>query len=126
MGKKANPLLKPKKIGEFRGQTCAYCGKQCFSSRKLARDAAKARHPGHHLSAYQCKDAPEYVDLGKHWHFGHLSTRVVEGKKPRYEVGGKEKLVRENEPRRAIPADIRATIRKTSTPEETGQTRTSD
>jgi hypothetical protein len=48
---------------------CA-CGKGRYVSRKAARHAGKANHPGEHLSSYRC---------GPYWHYGHLKRRVLTG-----------------------------------------------
>lgn len=46
---------------------CEGCGKDCYRSRKAARTASKKHHPGDHMRAYECLDAPE---VGC-WHYGH-------------------------------------------------------
>jgi hypothetical protein len=47
------------------------CTKICYSSRKVARKAARLV-PGHHLRPYRCED---------HWHLGHLRPDVLYGEK---------------------------------------------
>ena len=49
---------------------CPTCGKWCYLTRKTARQAARRKHPGHHLSAYRC---------GKFWHLGHLPDDITRG-----------------------------------------------
>ena len=56
------------------------CGKHGYTSRALARKAAKVKHPGEHLSAYQC---------GRYWHLGHLPQAAAHGTKGRREVYGR-------------------------------------
>lgn len=107
--------LEVSKAPSTTGTVCAYCGKQCFTNRKLAKLAGRARHPGHHLTAYQCTDAPDGADLDKHWHYGHLQGSVLKGVKARSQIAAQAPLVRNNLPRKGIPADIRATIRKIDT-----------
>lgn len=56
---------------------CEGCEKDKFETRRIARDAAKARHPGERLSAYRC---PLDEDV---WHYGHLKAVVRNGHLPR-------------------------------------------
>ena len=51
---------------------CASCGKLHYPSRKAARKAARRKHPGERLSAYQACG-------GYGWHIGHLPGAVVHG-----------------------------------------------
>lgn len=45
---------------------CHTCGKWAYHSRRDARRAYKALHPGEsRLNAYRCPDRPEF------WHYGH-------------------------------------------------------
>lgn len=50
--------------------TCPVCGKRSFKSRRDARRAARAIHPGEVLRAYKC---------GEHWHVGHTPDWVRRG-----------------------------------------------
>lgn len=50
--------------------TCSTCGKQCWSSKRYAKNAARRIHPGEKLSIYQC---------GDYWHFGHLNYSTARG-----------------------------------------------
>lgn len=53
-------------VGRWRlNHHCASCRKGAYLSRKEARKAARAHHPGEALSAYRCP-----VDPGS-WHYGH-------------------------------------------------------
>lgn len=45
---------------------CRTCRKRAYDSRKHARSAAHAAHPGDHLAAYRC---PHHTGF---WHVGHL------------------------------------------------------
>lgn len=54
--------------------TCPDCGKWCWTSKKIAKAAAKRNHPGEHLSAYPC---------GRWWHYGHLDYPVMRSIKAR-------------------------------------------
>lgn len=50
---------------------CADCGKHGFDTRKSARAALKARHPGERMQAYRCESSGL-------WHYGHLpSSRAL-------------------------------------------------
>lgn len=49
---------------------CERSGKRCFASRKDARRAARAIHPGAVLRAYQCES---------HWHYGNSPEWVKRG-----------------------------------------------
>jgi hypothetical protein len=51
-------------------KTCETCGKQCYTSKKNAKDAAKNRHAGDQMNAYEC---------GGFWHYGHLPKGVRRG-----------------------------------------------
>lgn len=53
---------------------CSTCGKLCFVSRKIAKNAAKRHHPEERLSVYRC---------GRYWHYGHLDYPVARGIKQR-------------------------------------------
>lgn len=53
------------------------CGKQGFTTRVLAKRAARTKHPGLHLAVYPC---------GRLWHFGHLPQAALAGVKGRREV----------------------------------------
>lgn len=50
--------------------TCTTCGKRCYVTKRAAKTAARALHPGDHLNAYRC---------GPWWHLGHLPRQVVTG-----------------------------------------------
>ena len=56
------------------------CGKQGYTTRSLAKRAARTKHPGHHLSVYPC---------GAFWHLGHLPQAARYGVKGRREVYGR-------------------------------------
>lgn len=49
---------------------CSTCGKWCYPTRKAARRAARAFHPGHPMRAYQC---------GDWWHYGHKPAWLIRG-----------------------------------------------
>lgn len=57
--------------------TCPDCGKRRYGSRKDAKRAARARHPGDHLAEYRC---------GGFWHVGHLPQAAALGLAGRAEV----------------------------------------
>jgi hypothetical protein len=54
--------------------TCEHCGKGCWTSKKIAKAAARRNHPGERLSVYEC---------GRWWHYGHLDYPVLRGIKAR-------------------------------------------
>lgn len=54
--------------------TCPTCGKRSFRSRKDARRAGRAAHPGAHLSEYRC---------GDDWHYGNLPDAIRQGNRDR-------------------------------------------
>ncbi|SDP61010.1 hypothetical protein SAMN04487905_10639 [Actinopolyspora xinjiangensis] len=51
-------------------EQCPACGKKVYNSRRSARQAAKAHHPGKHLNAYRCPRSLEWDST--RWHVGHL------------------------------------------------------
>lgn len=51
-------------------QSCPVCGKVGYGTRSDAKRAARAKHPGDHLSPYRC---------GNLWHIGHLPPGVRDG-----------------------------------------------
>jgi hypothetical protein len=53
--------------------TCDVHHKKLFKTRKDARAAARAVHPGANLSAYKC-DVPAHAGC---WHYGHLPKQTV-------------------------------------------------
>ena len=55
----------PRSIG-----TCPDCGKQRYTSRATAKQAARAHHPDSHMSVYQC---------GRWWHYGKLPSVIARG-----------------------------------------------
>lgn len=55
---------------------CMTCDKHSYSSKKTAKAAARALHPGSGLRPYRCP-----ADAG--WHIGHLASQVIRGKKSR-------------------------------------------
>lgn len=57
----------PRKVGDS-SHTCR-CGKQAYRSRKEARTAIRACHPGEKMRAYQCAWAGDFPAI---WHIGHL------------------------------------------------------
>ncbi len=62
---------------------CSYCGKQTYSSRKIARQAIRRAHAGDStMNAYECVRA---VREGFHglWHIGHLYAEIVHGEMKR-------------------------------------------
>jgi len=61
---------------------CRCCGKPLvrYPSRRIARQIAKRRAAGQHLSAYPC---------GTAWHLGHLPPAVLYGIATRSEVYGR-------------------------------------
>jgi len=50
---------------------CAACGKQMYADRSTAKSAARAHHPGIHMSSYPCASG--------YWHYGKLASTVVRG-----------------------------------------------
>lgn len=59
--------------------TCPECGKQTFKTRKAAKRALNAIHPGSGMSVYPCGDG---------YHYGHLSARVKSGDVDRRDLRG--------------------------------------
>lgn len=59
--------------------TCSICGKRCYTSRKLAKRAARSiqGNRGKRMSAYAC---------GQWWHIGHLPDVVRRGKVHRDQI----------------------------------------
>lgn len=49
---------------------CGVCGKQCYTSRKAAKEAAHRAHPQEKLSVYRCD---------KFFHYGHKPYVVTRG-----------------------------------------------
>lgn len=58
-------------------RTCPTCGKRRYTTRRLARKAAKRIHPGQHMSPYRC---------GQFWHIGHLPGPVLTGDSDRNRI----------------------------------------
>jgi hypothetical protein len=63
MPTRSAPVARLKLGGTHR---CA-CGKSSYSTRKLARRAARVNLPGQALQAYLCERDP----LASTWHYGH-------------------------------------------------------
>lgn len=51
---------------------CTDCGKQGYFTRREAKAAAKAVHPGDTLSVYRCPGSG-------YWHYGHLPNVARHG-----------------------------------------------
>jgi hypothetical protein len=47
---------------------CPACGKYGYHTRRAARKAAKVKHQGEQLRAYECHQGTGY------WHIGHQTT----------------------------------------------------
>jgi len=61
---------------------CPITGKQMFASKRQARRAWRARHPGDHLNEFTCDG-----DNGcGYWHYGHLPEDVRRGERPRSQL----------------------------------------
>lgn len=56
--------------GAYWTGVCSYCGRHSYSTRALARRAARALFPGKSLRAYPC---------GGYWHFGPKPARLKRG-----------------------------------------------
>lgn len=56
---------------------CAVSGKAAFSTRKGARDAARASSATGQLNVYRCVAC-------RYWHFGHAAAKVASGAEPRF------------------------------------------
>lgn len=55
---------------------CPDTGKRKYGSKKQAKRAARANHPGEHMNAWQCQACG-------HYHLGHLPRTVLQGRVPR-------------------------------------------
>ncbi|MDG9703738.1 hypothetical protein [Streptomyces sp. DH37] len=55
--------------------SCPDCGRRCYTSRKVAKRAARYLYPNRALRAYRC-------DGGRWWHFGATPDWVRRGEAP--------------------------------------------
>ena len=63
---------------------CPTCGRRCYTTRKIARKAARYLYPGQHKRAYRC-------DGGRWWHFGDTPEWVKRGEEPRVPAARQER-----------------------------------
>lgn len=57
--------------------TCSECGKQSYTSKRNAKNAAKALYPGQHKAPYECNG---------YWHYGSPPQAAMAGMMGRREV----------------------------------------
>lgn len=59
---------------------CPACGKKIYPSKKAAKAAARAKHPGdRQLVPYPCRSKSPKRPTPPPWHFGHLADEVKRG-----------------------------------------------